>query len=99
MKDSWLRRFDVPIITPDGKQLATLRDAIQYLGETVPKAAHDHPKVLVAADHLTRSAEQNYPVVFARMATLQAIHRNEERVFDPTRKDHHWGKRKLKRDQ
>ena len=99
MKDGWLRRFDDPIITPDGKQLLTLRDAIQYLGKTVPKAEHDHPKVLVAADHLTRSAERNYPMVFARMATLQAIHRNEERVFDPSRKDHHWGKRKLKRDQ
>ena len=36
---------------------------------------------------------------FARAATLQAIYRNEERVFNPDRKDHHWGKRKLKRDQ
>jgi hypothetical protein len=28
-----------------------------------------------------------------------ALHRNEVRQFDPDRKDHHWGKRKLKRDQ
>ena len=53
----WQRRFDDPIITPDGKELATLRDAIQYLGATVPKAEHNHPKVLNAADHLTRSAD------------------------------------------
>jgi hypothetical protein len=33
------------------------------------------------------------------MATLQAIHRNETRVFNPDRKDPHWGKRKLKRDE
>jgi hypothetical protein len=36
---------------------------------------------------------------FARAATLQAIYRNRKRVFNPDCKDHHWGKRKLKRDQ
>ena len=56
--NGWLRRFDDLIITPDGKKLVTLRDAIQYLGKTVPKAEHDHPKVLNAADHLTRSADK-----------------------------------------
>jgi hypothetical protein len=35
----------------------------------------------------------------AHIATLQAIHRNEVRQFNPDAKDHHWGKRKLKRDQ
>jgi hypothetical protein len=97
--DGWCRRFDDPIVLPDGKKLVTLRDAVQYLAKTVPKAEQSHEAVLVAADHLTRSAEQGYPMVFARMATLQAIHRNDERVFNPDRKDHHWGKRKLKRDQ
>ena len=55
--------------------------------------------MLIAADHLTRSAEQNYPMYFARAATLRAINRNVEQVFNPDRKDTHWGKRKLKRDQ
>ena len=27
---------------------------------------------------------------FVRAATLQAIHRHRERVFNPDRKDHHW---------
>jgi hypothetical protein len=36
---------------------------------------------------------------FARAATLQAIRRNDVQVFNPDRKDPHWGKRKLKRDQ
>jgi hypothetical protein len=36
---------------------------------------------------------------FARIAVMQALHRHVERVFDPSRKDTHWGKRKLKRDQ
>jgi hypothetical protein len=30
---------------------------------------------------------------------MEALARNEERVFDPSRKDHHWGRRKLMRDQ
>jgi hypothetical protein len=35
----------------------------------------------------------------ARIATLQAINRHVERVFNPSRKDHHWGRRKLARDR
>jgi hypothetical protein len=38
-------------------------------------------------------------MIFARMATLQAIHRNAVREFNPDLKDPHWGRRKLKRDQ
>jgi hypothetical protein len=95
----WLQRFDEPIVLDDGTTLSTLRDAIQYLAKTVAKAEQNHESVLNAADHLTRSAEQGYPLFFARAATLQAIHRNKDRVFNPDRKDHHWGKRKLKRDQ
>jgi hypothetical protein len=94
----WSKRFDEPIVLDDGTKLTTLRDAIHYLAKSVPKAERYHEKVLTASDHLTRSADQGYPVFFARAATLQAIHRNRERVFNPDRKDHHWGKRKLKRD-
>ena len=97
--DGWSKRFGEPIVLDDGTTLATLRQAIEHLAKTVPKAEHNHEKVLSAADHLTRSAEQGYPLFFARAATLQAIHRNKGRVFNPARKDHHWGKRKLERDQ
>jgi hypothetical protein len=96
---SWSRRFHEPIVLEDGSTLRTLQQAIQYLAKTVPKADQKHETVTNAADHLTRSAEQNYPMYFARAATLQAIHRNVERVINPDRKDHHWEKRKLKRDQ
>jgi hypothetical protein len=95
----WSKTFDEPIVLDDGTTLTTLQQAVAYLAKTVPKAERDHETVLIAADHLTRSAEQDYPMFFARTATLQAIHRNKERVFNPDRKDHHWGKRKLKRDQ
>ena len=95
----WTKRFDDPIVLDDGTTLTTLQQAVAYLAKTVPKAELNHEKVLIAADHLTRSAEQGYPMVFARMATLQAIHRNDKRAFNPNAKEHHWGKRKLKRDQ
>jgi hypothetical protein len=38
-------------------------------------------------------------VFLARIAVLRALHRNDARVFDPDRKETHWGKRKLKRDE
>jgi hypothetical protein len=94
----WSTHFDEPIVLDDGTRLTTLRDAIQYLAKTVPTAEQNHQAVLNASDHLTRSAEHGYPLFFARAATLQAIRRNKERVFTD-RKDHHRGKRKLKRDQ
>jgi hypothetical protein len=72
----WSKRFDEPIVLDDGTTLTTLREAIEYLAKTVPKAERSHPSVLTASDHLTWSAEKNYPMAFARMATLQAIHRH-----------------------
>ena len=37
------------------------------------------------------------PTMFARIGIMRALNRHRERVFNPDRKDHHWGKRKLKR--
>ena len=51
--------------------LTTLRDASHYLAKTIPKAERYHEEVLTASDQLTRSAEQGYPLFFARAATLQ----------------------------
>jgi hypothetical protein len=96
----WQRHFDDPIPLPDGTQLKTLREAISYLAKAIPKAERHMPEVLTAAQMLTYAAERESAwLFFARIATLRAIHRNEVRVFNPDRKDHHWGKRKLKRDQ
>jgi hypothetical protein len=39
------------------------------------------------------------PTMFARIGVMQALNRHVERVFDTSRKPHHWGKRKLKRDE
>jgi hypothetical protein len=39
------------------------------------------------------------PMMFARIGVMRALSRGVERVFNPDRKDPHWGKRKLKRDR
>jgi hypothetical protein len=44
-------------------------------------------------------AEHNGPTMFARIGVMKALNRNRQRVFNPDRKDHHWGKRKLARDR
>lgn len=58
-----------------------------------------HAEILTAAELLNNAAEHGGPIEFARIATLQAINRHVGRVFDPSRKDQHWGRRKLKRDE
>jgi hypothetical protein len=37
--------------------------------------------------------------MMARIAVMKALNRRVERVFNPDRKETHWGKRKLRRDQ
>jgi hypothetical protein len=39
------------------------------------------------------------PTMFARIGIMRALNRHVERVFDQSRKDKHWGRRKLKRDE
>jgi hypothetical protein len=39
------------------------------------------------------------PTMFARIGMMRALNRRVERVVDPSRKDHHWGKRKLAGDR
>jgi hypothetical protein len=39
------------------------------------------------------------PTMFARIGVMRALNRSVVREFNPERKDHHWGKRKLARDR
>ena len=39
------------------------------------------------------------PTMLARIGVMRALNRRVERVFNPDRKETHWGKRKLKRDR
>jgi hypothetical protein len=93
----WSASFEDPIPLPDGRQLLTLKDAASYIMK-LPKAEHEAPKWQAAMEVLILVAEANGPTMMARIGVMRALNRHVERVFTD-RKDHHWGKRKLKRDQ
>jgi hypothetical protein len=95
---SWDSRFPEPIELP-GVKLASLREAIVYLVNTVPSSERGTPVILTAAEMIVSAAERSGPIEFARIATLRALNRHVERALNPDRKDHHWGKRKLKRGE
>jgi hypothetical protein len=73
---SWSLRFSEPFALADGKKLATLRDAVAYLGKIIPKSEHDMKEVQAAA-HCLMQAEHGGPVAFARIGVMQAINRHE----------------------
>jgi hypothetical protein len=95
---SWNRPFDDPIPLPRGRQLVTLQDAGTYITK-LPKAEHEAPAWQAAMEALILVATHGGPTMFARIGMMRALSRNVERVFDPSRKDTNWTKRKLKRDQ
>jgi hypothetical protein len=94
----WKRPFDDPIPLPKGRQLVTLQDAGTYITK-LPKAEHEPPKWQAAMECLILVAEKNGPTMMARIGVMRSLNRHVERVFDPDRKETHWGKRKLKREQ
>jgi hypothetical protein len=94
----WSRKFEEPIPLAKGKELVTLRDAALYITK-LPKAEHDAEEWQTATQALLLVAEGGGPTMFARIGVMKALNRHVQRVFNPDRKDHHWGKRKLKRDR
>ena len=95
---SWDQRFFDPITVPGRKPLVTLRDAALYITK-LPKAEHDAEEWQAAMAALLLVAEHDGPKMFARIGVMRALNRHVERVFDPSRKDKHWGRRKLARDR
>jgi len=94
---SWSREFDDPISLPDGRKLLTLKDAADYIMK-LPKKESDLPEWQAAIEALMLCSRGG-PTMMARIGVMRALNRHFERVFNPDRKDTHWGKRKLKRDQ
>jgi hypothetical protein len=94
----WKRRFDEPIPLPRGRQLVTLEDAGTYITK-LPKAQHAAQEWQAAMEVLILVATLGGPTMFARIGVMRALNRHVERVFNPERKDHHWGRRKLKREE
>jgi hypothetical protein len=88
----WKRPFDEPISLPRGRQFVTLEDAGRYITK-LPKAEHEAAEWQAAMEALILGATLGGPTMFARIGVMRALNRNVERVFDPSRKDHHWGRR------
>ena len=65
----------------------------------LPKAEHEAKEWQAAMETLILVAELGGATMFARICAMRALDRHVERVFDPSRKDHHWGRRKLARDR
>jgi hypothetical protein len=77
---SWSRRFDEPIKLPDGRQLATLRHAGDYITK-LPKAVHEAKEWQTATDALILLiVKHNGPTIMARVGMMWALNRNVERV-------------------
>ena len=95
--EGWQRKFEDPIPLPDGRELVTLRGAADYI-TSLPEKETDLPDWQVAMEALLLVSRSG-PTMLARIAVMKALNRHVERVFNPERKDTHWGKRKLKRDQ
>jgi len=93
----WQRKFEDPISLPDGRKLVTLRDAADYI-TGLPKKESDLPEWQAAIEVLMLVSRSG-PTMMARIGVMKALNRHVERVFNPERKDPHWSKRKLKRDQ
>jgi hypothetical protein len=87
-----------PIPLPRGRHLVTLEDAGAYI-TALPKADQDLEEWPAAAEALLLVVQLNGPTMMARIGVMRALNRRVERVFNPDRKDKHWGKRKLRRDQ
>jgi hypothetical protein len=94
----WSRPFDDPIQLPGRRLLVTLRDAGSYIA-ALPKAKQESPEWQAAAEALMMAAEDRGPLMHAHIGMLRALNRHVERVFNPNRKDPHWGRRKLARDR
>jgi hypothetical protein len=95
---SWDQRFFDPITLPGWRKLLTLRDAAEYITQ-LPKAEHDAKEWQAAMEALLLVVEHDGPTMFARIGVMRALNRNVERVFNTSRRDHHWGRRKLARDR
>jgi hypothetical protein len=93
----WSREFDDPIPLSKGRRLVTLKDAGNYITK-LPKVEHMTPEWQAAMEALILVATRGGPTMLARIGIMRALN-HVERVFNPSRKETHWGRRKLARDR
>jgi hypothetical protein len=93
----WQRKFEDSITLPNGRNLVTLHDAADYI-TSLPKKESALPEWQTAIETLMLCSRGGDPML-ARIGVMKALNRHVERVFNPDRKETHWGKQKLKRDR
>jgi hypothetical protein len=81
-----------------GRRLVTLRDAGNYITK-LPPAEHEVSEWQATMEALILVATLGGPTMFTRIAIMRALNRSDERVFNADRKDPHWRRRRLKRDE
>jgi hypothetical protein len=59
---SWSRRFDDPVRLPNGKTIATLKDAAAYIMK-LPKSKQQSPEWQAATEALLMAAEDRGPLM------------------------------------
>lgn len=80
----WSRRFDVPIILPDGSRLETLSDARAHL-LTIPPS--DHTEAIGdAADALVKCAEGQWDMMLANGWMGRMVYGERRGVKAPRKK-------------
>jgi hypothetical protein len=87
--------IDEPIPLPRGAPLVTLQDAGTYITK-LPKAVHEAADWQATMEALILVATLGDPTMFARIGVVHALNRNVERMFNPSRKDTHWGRKRAK---
>jgi hypothetical protein len=97
MLSKWSREFDDPNELPDGRVLFTLHDAATYV-TALPKKEAALPEWQTAIEALMLVVRSDGPTMLARIGVMRALNRGHVREFNSSRKDPHWGRRKLKRD-
>jgi hypothetical protein len=93
--DIWSRAFDDRI--PCGC-CRSLKRTAEYVPEE-PKPSSYSMSGKAAVEALLLVVELSGPAMMARIGVMRALNRNVQREFDTSRKDTHWARRKLKRDE
>ena len=99
MPSTWKRKFFEPIMLLDGRKLVTLQDAGEYVSKLPASVQQTWPWQTATQCLLLELKADGHDPMLARIAMMQALYPAGERVFNPDRKEPHWGKRKLKRDK
>jgi hypothetical protein len=93
----WSKRFVPAIPLPEGGELTTLDDARTYILD-LAEEAQQLTTWQNATEALLLVGQHGGPEMFARIGIMKALNPNVVPKSDPSRKETHSGKRKLKRD-